>query len=92
MNAKHLLWGLAAASLLDPQPGERVLDMCAAPGGKTGTTTRISSRAPAPGDRELSRCQCRDRRRWCTFRLRERPGGGGHGRPLREAWLSSTVT
>jgi 16S rRNA (cytosine967-C5)-methyltransferase len=26
---------LAAASLLDPQPGERVLDLCAAPGGKT---------------------------------------------------------
>lgn len=25
-----------AASLLDPQPGERVLDACAAPGGKTG--------------------------------------------------------
>jgi 16S rRNA (cytosine967-C5)-methyltransferase len=26
---------LAAAALLDPQPGERVLDLCAAPGGKT---------------------------------------------------------
>lgn len=26
---------IAAASLLDPQPGERVLDLCAAPGGKT---------------------------------------------------------
>jgi 16S rRNA (cytosine967-C5)-methyltransferase len=26
----------AACSLLDPQPGERVLDACAAPGGKTG--------------------------------------------------------
>jgi 16S rRNA (cytosine967-C5)-methyltransferase len=25
-----------AAALLDPQPGERVLDACAAPGGKTG--------------------------------------------------------
>ena len=24
-----------AAALLDPQPGERVLDACAAPGGKT---------------------------------------------------------
>ena len=26
----------AACSLLDPQPGERVLDACSAPGGKTG--------------------------------------------------------
>ena len=26
---------MAAAHLLDPQPGQRVLDMCAAPGGKT---------------------------------------------------------
>src|SRR4029453_9260094 len=26
---------IAAAVLLDPQPGERVLDLCAAPGGKT---------------------------------------------------------
>jgi len=26
---------IAAATLLDPQPGERVLDLCAAPGGKT---------------------------------------------------------
>lgn len=26
---------MAAAVLLDPQPGERVLDLCAAPGGKT---------------------------------------------------------
>lgn len=26
---------MAAARLLDPQPGERVLDLCAAPGGKT---------------------------------------------------------
>lgn len=27
--------GQQAAALLDPQPGERVLDLCAAPGGKT---------------------------------------------------------
>jgi 16S rRNA C967 or C1407 C5-methylase (RsmB/RsmF family) len=26
---------VVAARVLDPQPGERILDMCAAPGGKT---------------------------------------------------------
>ena len=26
---------MAPAELLDPKPGERVLDLCAAPGGKT---------------------------------------------------------
>ena len=26
---------MAPAELLDPQPGERVLDLCAAPGGKS---------------------------------------------------------
>ena len=29
-----------AAQLLDPQPGERILDACAAPGGKTGDRKR----------------------------------------------------
>ena len=32
---------MAPAALLDPQPGERVLDLCAAPGGKT---TQIAGR------------------------------------------------
>ena len=30
-----------AAALLDPQPGERVLDACAAPGGKTGALLEL---------------------------------------------------
>ena len=46
-----------AAVLLDPQPGERVLDACAAPGGKTGALLelgggdrahRARQRCPAP--------------------------------------------
>ncbi len=37
----HAQW---AAVLLDPRPGERVLDACAAPGGKTG---HLWERAPA---------------------------------------------
>jgi 16S rRNA (cytosine967-C5)-methyltransferase len=34
-------------ALLDPQPGERILDVCAAPGGKT---TAIAERVGATGD------------------------------------------
>ncbi|MDO5406990.1 MAG: RsmB/NOP family class I SAM-dependent RNA methyltransferase [Eubacteriales bacterium] len=37
---------MAVVSLLDPQPGERVLDLCAAPGGKT---THIASRLCGQG-------------------------------------------
>ena len=32
---------MAVVQLLDPQPGERILDLCAAPGGKT---THVASR------------------------------------------------
>lgn len=37
---------MAAVSLLDPRPGERILDLCAAPGGKT---TQIASRMAGGG-------------------------------------------
>ena len=37
---------MAPAALLDPQPGERILDLCAAPGGKT---TQIAGRMGGRG-------------------------------------------
>lgn len=37
---------MAAVSILDPRPGERILDLCAAPGGKT---TQIASRMAGEG-------------------------------------------
>ena len=37
---------MAPVSLLDPQPGERVCDLCAAPGGKT---TQIAGRMQGEG-------------------------------------------
>ncbi len=37
---------MAAAELLDPQPGEKILDLCAAPGGKT---TQIAGRMMGKG-------------------------------------------
>ena len=37
---------MAPVAILDPQPGERVLDLCAAPGGKT---TQIHSRMIGEG-------------------------------------------
>ena len=37
---------MAAAELLDPKPGERILDLCAAPGGKT---THIGGRLGGRG-------------------------------------------
>ena len=37
---------MAVVSFLDPQPGEKVLDLCAAPGGKT---TQIASRLQGKG-------------------------------------------
>ena len=37
---------MAVAEILDPQPGERILDLCAAPGGKS---TQIAGRMRASG-------------------------------------------
>ena len=44
---------MAPARLLDAQPGERVLDLCAAPGGKT-TQLAAAMRGPWPA------CSCND--------------------------------
>ena len=38
--------GMSAVALLDPQPGERICDLCAAPGGKT---TQIAGRMMGEG-------------------------------------------
>ncbi len=35
------LCSLVTAHVLDPQPGSRVLDMCAAPGGKTTAIAQL---------------------------------------------------
>lgn len=37
---------MAVTELLDPQPGERILDLCAAPGGKS---SHIASRLNGKG-------------------------------------------
>jgi 16S rRNA (cytosine967-C5)-methyltransferase len=46
---------MLAAHLLDPQPGERVLDMCAAPGGKTTQLAAHAQNAAAIVANDLSR-------------------------------------
>ena len=66
------------ARLLDPQPGERVLDLCAAPGGKTthlaalmgdaGGSSRSSASAAAP-----TRCARTAARMGATLRRGARP-------------------
>ena len=48
---------MAPAALLDPQPGERVLDLCAAPGGKS-TPERLAERLPGWFDRVLVDAPC----------------------------------
>lgn len=56
---------MAAARLLDPQPGERVLDLCAAPGGKTTHLAALMGGSGAvvaverhPGRAEALRTTC----------------------------------
>ena len=67
----------SAVTLLDPQPGEKVLDLCAAPGGKS---TQI---AALTGDRGLL---------WSNEVVRSRASGAGlepraHGREKRRGFL-----
>ncbi len=54
---------MASAHLLEPQPGERVLDMCAAPGGKTTHMAQLSQ-----GE---ARITAMDRGRYRLERVRE---------------------
>jgi 16S rRNA (cytosine967-C5)-methyltransferase len=48
-----------AAGLLDPRPGQRVLDACAAPGGKTYTGMRRSPRSGGTVSRSIGFCSMR---------------------------------
>ena len=51
-----------AAKVLAPQPGMRVLDMCAAPGGKTTAIAQLM------GNRGEVRMQLNDIEKWCVLR------------------------
>ena len=62
---------MAPVALLDPQPGERICDLCAAPGGKT---TQIAGRMAGQG---LLLCnEIKPKRAKILSRNIERMGGG----------------
>ena len=77
-----------ACSLLDPQPGERVLDACAAPGGKTGYVAELMK-----NNGLILACD-RDQRRVETLRENLERLGVQSARTIRHDWtqpLSETA-
>ena len=76
---------LAACSLLDPQPGERVLDACAAPGGKTSFIAELMK-----NDGVLLACD-RDERRVETLSDNLKRLGVEIARAIRHDWKKQTL-
>ena len=74
------LGAMAAARLLDPQPGQAVADLCAAPGGKTG---HLWERMEGRG--RLTACEADPDRRAEMRRTLERLYGVSHGIEVAEA-------
>ena len=75
----------AACLLLDPQPGDRVLDACAAPGGKTGYLAELMQNAGF-----ILACD-RDERRVETLRDNLKTLGVTIARSIRHDWLRQTL-
>jgi 16S rRNA (cytosine967-C5)-methyltransferase len=65
------LASMAVAHIVDPQPGERILDMCAAPGGKT---SHLSARMQGSG--QIVACELHEHRADSMREMLNRLGAG----------------